>query len=53
MNIERWKALLRGLGVPSFLDRPRIYHWEPLFERFERKARTNVSGAIRTLIGES
>jgi predicted metal-dependent HD superfamily phosphohydrolase len=33
----------RAAILQSFLDRPRIYHWEPLFERFERKARTNVS----------
>jgi predicted metal-dependent HD superfamily phosphohydrolase len=33
----------------SFLDRSRIYLWEPVFERFERTARRNVSEAIRTL----
>jgi predicted metal-dependent HD superfamily phosphohydrolase len=39
--------------LQSFLDRPRIYHWEPAYERFERNARMNVSQAIRTLKAES
>jgi predicted metal-dependent HD superfamily phosphohydrolase len=33
----------------SFLDRPRIYHWEAVHERLEAQARSNVSQAIRTL----
>jgi predicted metal-dependent HD superfamily phosphohydrolase len=41
----------RAAILQSFLDRPRIYHWEPVFERLERKARTNLSGAVRTLVG--
>jgi predicted metal-dependent HD superfamily phosphohydrolase len=43
----------RAAILQSFLDRPRIYYWEPVYERFERKARTNVSGAVQTLIGGS
>ena len=43
----------RAAILQSFLDRPRIYHSEPAYERFERNARTNLSGAIRTLVGES
>jgi predicted metal-dependent HD superfamily phosphohydrolase len=39
--------------LQSFLDRPRIYHWEPAYERFERNARINVSHAIGTLMGGS
>lgn len=37
--------------LQSFLDRARIYHWEPVYARFERQARVNVSGAIKTLQG--
>ena len=33
----------------SFLDRLRIYQCEPLFARFEEKARVNLTGAIRAL----
>jgi predicted metal-dependent HD superfamily phosphohydrolase len=43
----------RAAILQSFLDRPRIYYWEPVYERFERKARINVSGAVQTLIGGS
>lgn len=43
----------RAAILQSFLDRPRIYHWEPAYVRFERQARVNVSGAIRTLVGGS
>ena len=43
----------RAAILQSFLDRPRIYHWEPAYARFERQARVNVSGAIRTLVGGS
>lgn len=43
----------RAAILQSFLDRPRIYHWECIYDRFERNARTNVSGAIRALIGGS
>ena len=39
--------------LQSFLDRPKIYQWESVYERFESKARTNVSRAIRTLAGGS
>ena len=54
----RWVAGIvyrskRAAILQSFLDRPRIYHWEPTYERFERTARTNVSAAIRTLVGGS
>lgn len=41
----------RAAILQSFLDRPRIYHWEPLYERFEHQARANMSGAIRALVG--
>jgi predicted metal-dependent HD superfamily phosphohydrolase len=37
--------------LQSFLDRPRIYHSEPMFERFEQTARFNLSAAVRTLTG--
>jgi predicted metal-dependent HD superfamily phosphohydrolase len=37
--------------LQSFLGRPRIYRWEPVYDRFESSARTNVAGAIRALIG--
>jgi predicted metal-dependent HD superfamily phosphohydrolase len=43
----------RATILQSFLDRPRIYHSEPAYERFEGDARTNLSGAIRALIGGS
>jgi predicted metal-dependent HD superfamily phosphohydrolase len=43
----------RAAILQSFLDRLRIYHCEPAYERFERKARTNVSEAIRNLVGGS
>jgi predicted metal-dependent HD superfamily phosphohydrolase len=43
----------RAAILQSFLDRPRIYHSEPAYERFEGKARTNLSGAIRSLVGGS
>ena len=43
----------RAAILQSFLDRPRIYHWEPVYGRFEGNARTNVSGAIQTLSGGS
>jgi predicted metal-dependent HD superfamily phosphohydrolase len=41
----------RAAILRSFLDRPRIYHWEPVYERLERNARANLSGAVRTLVG--
>jgi predicted metal-dependent HD superfamily phosphohydrolase len=41
----------RAAILRSFLDRPRIYHWEPVHERLERNARANLSGAVRTLVG--
>ena len=37
--------------LQAFLDRPRIYHCEPAHARFEGNARTNVSAAIRRLVG--
>jgi predicted metal-dependent HD superfamily phosphohydrolase len=37
--------------LQSFIDRPRIYHWEAVHERFEAQARRNVSQAIRALQG--
>jgi predicted metal-dependent HD superfamily phosphohydrolase len=43
----------RAAILQSFLDRPRIYHSEPAYERFEGNARTNLSGAIRSLVGGS
>jgi len=43
----------RAAILQSFLDRPRIYHWEPVYGRFEGNARSNVSGAIQTLTGGS
>ncbi|MGH8371849.1 MAG: HD domain-containing protein [Gammaproteobacteria bacterium] len=39
--------------LQSFLNRPRIYHWELMYERFERNARANLAGAIRALMGIS
>ena len=41
----------RAQILKSFLDRPRIYHFEPLAERFEAAARRNIAGAVRTLSG--
>jgi predicted metal-dependent HD superfamily phosphohydrolase len=35
----------------SFLDRSRIYHFEPLADRFEAAARRNIAGAVRALTG--
>ncbi|HEY6622111.1 MAG TPA: hypothetical protein VIY68_21430, partial [Steroidobacteraceae bacterium] len=43
----------RAAILQSFLHRPRIYHSEPAYKRFEGNARTNLSGAIRTLVGGS
>jgi predicted metal-dependent HD superfamily phosphohydrolase len=37
----------------SFLDRPRIYHFEPLADRLEARARRNIAEAVRRLIGGS
>lgn len=39
--------------LKSFLGRPRIYHWQPMFDRFERNARMNVTRAIHALSGVS
>lgn len=39
----------RARILKSFLDRPRIYHFEPLADRFEAMARRNIAGAVRTL----
>ena len=33
----------------SFLDRARIYHWEPMYQRYELAARANLNQAISTL----
>ena len=43
----------RAAILQSFPDRPRIYHSDPAYERFEGNARSNLSGAIRTLVGGS
>jgi predicted metal-dependent HD superfamily phosphohydrolase len=43
----------RAAILQSFLDRPRIYHSDPAYERYESNARTNLAGAIRTLNGGS
>lgn len=43
----------RAAILQSFLNRPRIYYYEPTFERFEKKARMNIARAIRTLSGGS
>ena len=43
----------RAAILQSFLDRPRIYHWELMYDRFEHSARVNLAGAIRALIGAS
>jgi predicted metal-dependent HD superfamily phosphohydrolase len=43
----------RAQILKSFLDRPRIYHFEPLADRFEAMARRNIAGAVRTLTGSS
>jgi predicted metal-dependent HD superfamily phosphohydrolase len=45
---SRRAEILQGL-----LDRPRIHRAEPMFERFEQKARANVSGAVRSLADPS
>lgn len=37
--------------LQSFLNRPMIYHWKPAYERFEARARNNLSRAIGTLKG--
>jgi predicted metal-dependent HD superfamily phosphohydrolase len=39
----------RAAVLQSFLDRPRIYHWDPVYQRFEQAARTNLSATIHTL----
>ena len=39
----------RAAILRSFLDRPRIYHWEPLHRRFEQNARMNLTKAIHAL----
>jgi predicted metal-dependent HD superfamily phosphohydrolase len=41
----------RAQILKSFLDRPRIYQFEPLADRFEAAARRNIAGAVRTLSG--
>ena len=43
----------RAAILQSFSNRPRIYHYEPTFERFEKEARMNIARAIRTLSGGS
>ena len=43
----------RAQILMSFLDRPRIYHHDPLADRLEARARHNLAEAIRTLAGES
>lgn len=43
----------RAAILQSFLDRARIYQTEPMFERFEERARSNVTQAVRTLIDGS
>lgn len=43
----------RASILQSFLDRPRIYHWAPVYDRFEGGARMNISEAIRALRGVS
>lgn len=37
--------------LQSFLDRPRIYHADLIFSRFERNARANLANAIRRHTG--
>ena len=39
--------------LASLLDRPRIYHFDALADRFEGRARRNIAAAIRTLTGAS
>jgi len=43
----------RAQILMSFLDRPRIYHFEPLADRFEARARRNIAEAVQTLTGNS
>jgi predicted metal-dependent HD superfamily phosphohydrolase len=43
----------RAQILMSFLDRSRIYHFDPLADRFEETARRNIAGAVRTLRGNS
>jgi predicted metal-dependent HD superfamily phosphohydrolase len=43
----------RAQILMSFLDRPRIYHFEPLADRLEARARRNIAEAVRRLIGGS
>lgn len=50
----RWVPMIvyrrkRAEILMSFLDRSRIYHFEPLADRFEAAARRNIAGAVRTL----
>jgi predicted metal-dependent HD superfamily phosphohydrolase len=42
----------RAQILTSFLERPRIYHFELLADRFEARARQNIAGAVRTLMRE-
>jgi predicted metal-dependent HD superfamily phosphohydrolase len=39
--------------LQSFLNRPRIYHWQPAYEQFEAQARINVAQAIQALTSSS
>jgi predicted metal-dependent HD superfamily phosphohydrolase len=43
----------RAAILQSFLDRQRIYHHQPMFERFEQRARANISRAVNGLFESS
>lgn len=36
----------RAAILQSFLDRSRIYHWDSMYDRFEKKARANLTRTI-------
>jgi predicted metal-dependent HD superfamily phosphohydrolase len=39
----------RARILQSFLDRPRIYHWDAMYERFESQARANLGESVQAL----
>jgi predicted metal-dependent HD superfamily phosphohydrolase len=43
----------RAEVLMSFQNRPRIYHFEPLADRFEARARRNIAEAVRALTGNA
>jgi predicted metal-dependent HD superfamily phosphohydrolase len=50
--VPRKRYVAARVGVlQGFLDRPRIYHFEPFVKRYEVRARENLAGAIGVLRG--